>query len=1046
MKKIYFAFLCAACAFTLFSCQKENNGPEESPVPDGYVRMTLKAVSDETKTTVDGEGNVKWAEGDQIKVYFNKPEAVDFTLVGNGGSAYGDFTGDAPGGYTALYAVYPTARYSSVSSSTVYVTIPATQAAVFGQANIAVAKVDGETGHMAFKNVNAFVGFTVPEGANKVVVSSVGGENLSGTLAVDCSGDVPAVDALSSGGSSITVNFPNAEGGTYYVAVAPGVTHSKGLLLTWKNGDTVTGTYWLNKAVTTVSGEIIEMETVSTDGKYYVTVDGAGKKNGMSWEHAWSASQFWSKIHPAGSDTAIDNAKLANINGATFHLAAGTYKWGADAAININDGTFGTVAFTIKGGYNASTGARDIVNNVTTFTGDDDGDGTGDHRILSLGGDMNVEFDGVNFVKGLVAGNGGGVKISSGDWVFRDCSFSNNSALNGGAIYIDGGAIALDGCTLSSNTATTTDDQFGGGAIFMRGGAVVSIEDSDFTSNSTTSCGGAISAWPDDGDPDTDDDDANTNSLTISDNCAFSGNHASKWAGAILFKVKGSMTVSDSSFSANYADEDSGAFNGGNSNTSYSFTRVDFTGNHADGDNGGAMWAADGTYTLTDCSFVGNYSSPNSSSENKGGGAIYVEKGKITIIGGVFGGDNVAEGNTTTGGDGGAICLKNASIGLYLDGVSFKNNSATQVRSGKDYYHGYGGALYLASTYNSNWDGHTPTFIKNCVFDSCKAYYGGAIGTHTGSLGLVRIGGGSFNGCHSHEFGGAIFIRSSGGEKREFEIVESESEGTLFQGNYSEAQNGGAIAIDNASTVRVFRASFIENYAKSGGAIYAKSTGHKLFLDGCSFDGNYITTYYGCVINIASANSFVMHNSSVRGSYVGASVSDEAGCWIDIDAIQSCASISNCSIIGDAEGSALVWACDKEEGKEAWTNYFTNNIITSSSSFTESIHSAGSTLNLSYNHIYSSTSFTDGGGNVSGKLSSDIDGLTWSNTGSSSYYWKWDGTFNSDAPTKTNKTSVNARVNTASSAFMSWSGSDFNKDQRGVNRGSGDWWPGAYQN
>lgn len=1047
MKKNYFAFVCAICALTLFSCQKEDNTPEEEApvvpaeeevIPEGYTQLTLSAVSDETKTTLDGTA-VKWAAGDQIKVYCSDESAYDFELVGEGGSATGDFTGLVPSGKTALYAVYPKDLYSSVSSSTVNVTIPAAQEGTFGKGNIAVAKVDGEH-NMAFKNVNAFVGFTVGADITKVVVSSVGGEDLSGTLAVDCSGENPAAGALSDGGPSITVTFPVSTGGTYYVAIAPGITHSKGLLLTWYNGTTVTGTYWLNKAIATVANNVYNMGDVSATGEYYVTVDGGTSvKNGMSWATAWSASQFWSKIHPGGTDAQMDNAKLANINGATFHFAAGTYKWGADAAININDGTFGTVSFTIKGGYNASTGARDIVNNVTTFTGDEDGDGTGDHRILSLAGDMNVEFDGVNFVKGLVAGNGGGVKISAGDWAFTDCSFSNNSALNGGAIYIDGGTIALDGCTLSSNTATTTDDQFGGGAIFMRGGAVVTIEDSDFTSNSTTSCGGAISAWPDDGDPDTDDDDANSNSLIISNNCEFSANHASKWAGAILYKVKGSMTVSDSSFSENYADGDGGAIEADNSNATFSFTSVSFTGNHADGDNGGAMWASDGTYTLTNCNFVGNYSSPNSKDDNKGGGAIYVEKGNMTITGGVFGGDNVADGNTTTGGDGGAICLKNASIGLYLDGVSFKNNSASRVRVSSKYYHGYGGALYLASTKNSDWNSHKATFIKNCIFESCNAYYGGAISTHTGSLGFVRISGGSFTDCCSSDMGGAIYIRSSGGDNKEFEFVDNNNIGTVFQGNHSSEKNGGAVAIDEASTVRVFRASFNGNYARSGGAIYAKSTGNKLFIDESSFDANYITASYGCVMNIQN-NYFVMHNSSVRGSYASPSQTDENGSWIDFDAIQGCTSISNCSIIGDASSSALVWACNG-----SWTNYFTNNIITSSASSTNSIYSDGSTLNLSYNHYYSASSFTDNGGNVSAVLSSNIDNLSWSNTGSPSYYWKWDGTFDSVAPSKTNKTAVTSRVTTASSAFMTWSGSDFNKDQRGTGRGDGDWWPGAYQ-
>lgn len=907
MKKNYFAFVCAICALTLFSCQKEDNTPEEEVpvvpaeeevIPDGYTQLTLSAVSDETKTTLDGTA-VKWAAGDQIKVYCSDESAYDFELVGEGGSATGDFTGLVPSGKTALYAVYPKDLYSSVSSTTVNVTIPAAQEGTFGKGNIAVAKVDGEH-NMAFKNVNAFVGFTVGADITKVVVSSVGGENLSGTLAVDCSGETPAAGALSDGGSSITVTFPESTGGTYYVAIAPGTTHSKGLLLTWYKGEDVSGTYWLNKAITTAANNVYDMETVSADGHYYVSVEGAGKKNGMNVANAWSASQFWSKLHPGGTDAAMDNAKLANINGATFHLAAGTYNWGPDAAINIDAGE--TIAFTIKG------------ESGTIFTGDDDSDGTGDHRILVLDGDMHVDFDGITFTKGLTSGDGdarfgGGVWIKAGSHSFVDCTFIYNSAVYGGAIRFDStGDLSLTGATFSNNTSTED-----GGALSLAAGNI-QIENSNFDHNSGK-IGGAIDCFKG----------ASSPVVTIIGG-EFSNNTASTKGGAIAVETRATMTI-------NY--------------------KVD--GKHTD--------------------FIDNTAS-------KYGGALDIESSYSSINNRIY--DSVFKGNHAQWG--GAV---------EIDGAAGNTTKA--------YFNGctFGGTISGDPNYVDKVDG------KNDAD-------GGAI--HAENDSYVNIVSSSFIGNNAHNKGGAICIKGD----------------TMFQ---------------------LFQDTFNGNHAKTGGAAFANKVEIKegkeiiatyypdLFIDECSFDANYVTENYGCTFNIASANSFVMHNSSLKGSYITPSQTGEKGCWIDFDAMQGSTSISNCSIIGDASSSALVWACSG-----SWTNHFTNNIITSSSSTTESIHSAGSTLNLSYNHIYSSTSFTDGGGNVSGKLSSDIDGLTWSNTGSSSYYWKWDGTFNSDAPTKTNKTSVNTRVNTASSAFVSWSGSDFNKDQRGVNRGDGDWWPGAYQN
>lgn len=907
MKKIYYAFLCAACAIVLFSCQKEVNAPDndnpvvpsEQLIPEGYSQLTLSAVSDETKTTLDG-ATVKWAAGDEIKVYCNDASASDFTLIGAGGSATGDFSGLVPSGKTALYAVYPKDLYSSVSGTTVNVTIPDAQEGTFGEGNIAVAKVDSEN-NMAFKNVNAFVGFTVPADITKVIVSSVGGEDLSGTLAVDCSGD-PAAGTLSSGGSSITVTFPVNTGGTYYVAIAPGITHSKGLLLTWYKDADVSGTYWLNKAITTAANTIIDMETVSADGKYYVTVDGAGKKNGMNWDNAWSAAQFWSKLHPAGTDVQMDNAKLSNINKATFYLAAGTYKWGAGAEINIDDATFGQVAFTVEGGYDASTGARDIANNATIFTGDDDDDNTGDHRILTLDGNMNLVFDGITFTEGLSNGSGdarfaGAIWIKAGSHSFVDCTFTENSAVFGGAIRFDStGDLTLTGTEFSNNSAT------GDAGALSLGSGKITVSGCTFTDN-TAPVGGAIDCF-------------GTSVLSILGG-VFSNNTAVNNGGAIAVESGATLKVNQS----------------GTSSTS----------------------------------FIGN-------SSTKYGGALDIETSKASI-------DNK---------------IKNAI---------FKGNHAHD-----------GGAVAIDGEIGTT----TKVYFDNCTFG----------GTGSGEPNYVKTS----SSVSGSSYGGAILV-----ENDSFVNISSSS----FIGNYANNnQYGGAFCAKGDSYVNLFSDSFIGNYAGTGGVAFTQKATIKskdyyprLFVDECSFDANYITKNYGCVFNISGASHFIMHNSSVKGSYITASETGEKACWIDLDGIQGCTSISNCSIIGDNVNTALVWSCNG-----SWTNYFTNNIIIPEGTSQKSIHTDGAALDLSYNYYYSATPFTDNGGNVIGVLSSDVDGLIWEDD-----CWKWDGTFGGVAPSKTNKDYVTSRVNSASSDFVSWSGSDFNKDQRGVGRGNGDWWPGAYQ-
>ena len=456
MKKYLNILICAALAVASLSCEKEKNAPEaagEGLVPPGYTMETLVGKSEQTKTTIDN-GATLWAEGDQIKVICSDNSASDFSLEEGAGFSTGKFRGPVPEGKTALYAVYPASLYSSVDGTTVKVTIPAEQNGLFGAGNIAVAKV-GADQNMSFKNCNAFISFTIPADITKVVISSVSGASLGGTLSVSCSGDVPTAGALESGVSSITTTFPNANGGTYYISVAPGVNHPKGFLLTYYKGDAVSGTYYLNKNITTVANSNITMGTVEAEGNYYVTVSGAGSKNGMSWENAFSAEQMWKKLHLAGTDDATDDAKLAAIDGATFHMASGSYDFGTDPSLSFSEAE--PVTLTFKGGYNASTGARNLENNHTDFTA------AAGYSALQLSGKMNITMDGIRITGNSVDGNkraalestGSGVAITMIDCEVSDNSNATDSEKAGAGIVLAGGTLTATRVTFSNNTAYT---------------------------------------------------------------------------------------------------------------------------------------------------------------------------------------------------------------------------------------------------------------------------------------------------------------------------------------------------------------------------------------------------------------------------------------------------------------------------------------------------------------------------------------------------------------------------------------------------------------
>ena len=999
-KHCYYILLSAICAVALSSCQKEIEAPDmvdDGIVPPGYVLEKLTAKSDDTKTTIDN-GVTLWAEGDQIKVICSDNSVSNFTLKSGAGTSSGDFQGLVPEGKTAVYAVYPAARYSAVSGSTVKVTIPASQTGVFGAGNLAVAKV-GSDHSMAFKNVNAFISFTIPAEITKVVISSVDGSNLGGTLSVDCSGSAPVAGAVEDGVSEISTTFPDANGGTYYIAVVPGVTHANGLLLKYFKGDEESGTYYLNKTITTAANKNITMGTVEVEGNYYVTVSGAGNKNGMSWANAFSAEQMWKKLHLSDNEgaEATNAAKIAAIDGATFHMAAGDYNFGDDPSMSFNEDA--NINLTFKGGYNAATGERDFESNPTNITGADS------HACLQVSGTVDITLDGVNIVHGNVTGTpgaaltcsgsslhltmvdckvtdnvnpgyggsnagaglylnqtrtfratrvtfanntsnhapalfckgtymvlnecvfdsnhatswGGAVRIRVGTPVctFNNCIFNANSAVgDSGCIVHNNGTLNIDGCTFTGNTSTGN-----GGAITMNGTGTLNIKGESVFSGNVARLGAVIYT------PSSTSSD-NSNEINISEDCVFSGNHATGWGGAIHFKTPGSLNVTDCSFSGNYGDGDSGAFNGNNANATFTFTRVNFTGNHADSDNGGVMWISDGTYSFNNCQFLDNYSDGN-------GGAIFSElSGDVSIT------DCTFEGNHTT----------------------------------------------------------------------CRQ-------------------------------------------------------------NQNDGKNGGALCVNGAPTVKIRSSHFNDNYAGIGGAIYTNKKDNNyptVFLNACSFSGNYVQYRYGTAINIDNASYFCMNNCSFANNTYFNSTSDSGGLkpsWVALDGIQNCSVISNCSLIGRTwknSGDGLSAATSNNALIGLWDakkTYLINDVIIldyGGSTFSPVRGNNADPLQpvvAYYTHYTKDNINVDWSGdkNVKGyyrehtRLGDGGDVATWDED-----CWKWSGyyVYHDETIDNFDKISLSAftgYLNEACPAFVTWLGSDIGKDQLGNERGSTGWLPGAYQ-
>lgn len=873
MKKLYVILLLSLFATAFYSCNKELEADEntdqtlqEEVIPEGYTKMNFTAVCEDTKTTLSG-GNTVWSEGDQIKVVLNEGDPVIATLTAGAGSTTGTFAGIVPNGKTALYAVYPAGAYASIDGSTVNVTVAAEQPGTFAAGNIAVAKV-GSNNDMSFKNVNAFLVFQLKDGSGvtKVEVTSVDGSALVGTVPVDCSGDSPTAGAPASPASVVSMTTNGA--GTYYMSIASGATHAKGLKMSYFVDANETGVYYLNRNMTIAANAMYTLGEVETDKNYYVTVTGAGSKNGMNWANAFSKEDMWKRItltaaqqldpEEEGADPESKEAKIAAIDGATFHMAAGTYDFGNDPRIAFNETN--PVTITLKGGYNASTGARDLASNATIITGnrDDLADPVTGHICLKLRYNMNITLDGLHFENGLSSSDKGGALNCYGtdlNVTLVDCvisnnknivdgadkngaglyletvgsctatrvTFSNNTSLHAPALYVYSSDITLNNCTFSGNTASN----WGGIARIRQDDPVCIFNNCTFDGNSATNDSGGVYA------------DAGT---TTFNNCSFTGNHGGGVGGALTLAGTSTVNISGGSFKGNYAGTEGGAIRITSGTPTLNIENCTFGGSQAgepnySGRDGGALSLKVGTTTITNCDFIGNHAYYDTCERKDtdvafddvtdvgyGGAIDCFDKASLTIDGGTISGSVAWRG--------GAMNIS-SSAAVNLNGVTFTANGTAEATRA-------GGAIFCRRN----------PIITNCTFggataaDGNKAKFGGAINhvKHDGKNGLMTVNGGTFRNNVANNCGGAICEESAA-------IIDRHNgQGTLFQDNWvtddSNANEcgGGAIWAETYSgsdnkRVDVNYAVFKGNEAFSGGACYVYGDNSKICLNYCTFGG-----------------------------------------------------------------------------------------------------------------------------------------------------------------------------------------------------------------
>lgn len=503
----------------------------------------------------------------------------------------------------------------------------------------------------------------------------------------------------------------------------------------------------------------------------------------------------------------------------------------ANTVMTLTDDDF-TTNTSVSGGAIYNTGKL-VVNgtlssSTSIFSGNIASTGNGG-AIYTTGTSeiTGVKFD-ANKADGTGTTAGGGAIYTTGTTTIDDSTFTGNlSKKHAGSIYQTTGTLTIKNSLFDSNIAQNGTTVCSGGAIYGgTAGSTLNLTNTDFTSNSSYSTGGAVS----------------TRANSTITGGTFSLNSAS--IGGAIYS-NGTSTISGVTFNDNSSTSVSANNGGGaiynnapmtiknstfNSNDSNSSTTADA--------NGGAIFNSNGTVTISDSTFDLNSANISIGTTTKAyGGAIYNNDGAMTITRGSF-------TNNTAGTSGGAIYsnVTTALRSLSVSGASFSNNNSATC-----------GAIYNAGT-------RTATLTNNTFSTNSATTDGGGAIYNTG---VISSSGNTYTSNTATTSGGAI--NNTGGTIT--------ATGETFTSNTASA-NGGAVY--NSGTATFTNSDFTGNGKTgatvntiNGGALY-NTTGTTTLTD-CSFSNNAATTSGGAIyiasgtLNINSTGEDVTFSGNTQG-------------------------------------------------------------------------------------------------------------------------------------------------------------------------------------
>ena len=459
---------------------------------EGIAEISTKTILDETT------GSVSWAVGDKLKLVcedgsdFPTEALTEADLKDSGKTA--TFKATVKSGKALKWAVYPSDIATELTTDGKFsVTVPQVQDGKFKHASIEVGEI-GEDNSIVLKNVCALLKFTIAnEGAAKVFIGG-NGAPLNGKVNISAS----ILDAPYTVSEDIPDYQPNVEvsvgdpGTTYYAAILP--TKTTGLSMQIYSADNTLLAEKIASNILDAPRKAIKNLGKPSEkpfaNKRFVTKDGAGDKQGLSWENAWSFQTLISKLQGTTLTDHVIFITEGNIKPTT-------------GTIVLKDNT----KFKIYGGYptnltGVTTTDRDINKHATAFVGKDRNGDKDNARLFVYNGTATgteTLFDGVGFndtyqwvlEKEFDVYAGTCLLIGASKNVYCvNCRFNNNYKVGNGIMRIGstGSTSAnatFERCVFSNNTVT------GEGLIRVYSKGKLTLKDCDFTEANTIP-GGAI--------------------------------------------------------------------------------------------------------------------------------------------------------------------------------------------------------------------------------------------------------------------------------------------------------------------------------------------------------------------------------------------------------------------------------------------------------------------------------------------------------------------------------------------------------------------------